>query len=344
MVSFKEFDYLIIDFGLSICVNTRDDAFYLMFVSISEGPKMRSFLLRLLIMLSISCSMAFAQRGNPNNTTDCSAIGTVNIGGSATIPLSGTGVTDFTVVYNGTTFAGLPAGDFTLPNLSGDAPTVLIQANDSGASDDVVCTLDFATPTCMATQDPDSSVTPVDIGTVLTLTLVTTGAVSATIDGVPMTLVSGTAGTDESLTFEATSTVIMNTTLVATITNPNGETSTCSWEISANCEEPTLVSVASVGQTGIEIGGTFGCTYSVFITDKQTGAETIYDVEITSPGGTGTLNIVVPPDSNICVGFQGQPNPGCSFGTVPTLGTWGLILFVVLLLAGALRMQRRQLT
>ena len=316
---------------------------------------MRSHLLQLLMMLSISCLMAFAQTSsdtfkgaNPTNTTDCSAIGTVNIGGDAVITLAGTDVVDFTVVYNGITFAGLPAGDFTLPNLNGNATTVLIQANGSGTSDDITCTLDFATPSCVATQDPDTTVTPVDIGTVLTLTLETTGAMSATIDGVPMTLVSGTAGTDEMLTFEATTTVITNTTIEATITNPDGETSTCSWDIFTNCQEPTLVSVAPIGESGIVISGSIGCIYSVFLTDQRTGAETVFDVEITAARGAGLgngiLDVIVPPDTNICVGFQGLPNPGCNFTTVPTLGTWGLFLFLVLMVAAALFVRRKQLT
>jgi hypothetical protein len=331
-----------IDLGLSICINTVD-AFYLNIISILEDFLMRFHLRQLLLMLSISCSMAFAQ----TNTTDCSAIGTVNIGGDAVINLAGTDVTDFTVVYNGTTFAGLPAGDFTLPNLDGNATTVLIRANGSGPSDDITCTLDFATPSCVATQDPDTTVTPVDIGTVVTLTLETTGAMSATIDGVPMTLVSGTAGTDEMLTFEATTTVITNTTLVATITNPDGETATCTWDIFTNCEEPTIVSVAPIGASGIVISGSFGCVYSVFLTDQRTGDETVFDVEINTPDGggmgTGTLDIIVPPDTNICVGFQGAPNPGCNFATVPTLGTWGLILFLMLMVAAALHIRRKQL-
>lgn len=315
---------------------------------------MRSHLQQMCLVLSISCFMAFAQSpsdsvtgGSPINTTDCAAIGTVDIGGDAVINLAGTDVVDFTVVYNGTTFDNLPAGDFTLPNLNGNATTVLIQANGSGTSDDITCTLDFATPSCVATQDPDTTVTPVDIGTVVTLTLVTTGAMSATVDGVPMTLVSGTVGTNETLTFEATTTVVANATLEATITNPDGETSTCTWDIFANCEEPSLVSVAPIGETGIVISGSFGCTYSVFLTNQRTGNETDYDVEITSLRGaglgTGTLNVVVPPDTNICVGFQGAPNPGCNFTTVPTLGTWGLILFMVLMIAAAIHVQRKQI-
>jgi hypothetical protein len=298
------------------------------------------------IVLAQSSADDFAG-GNPVNSTDCNAIGTVDIGGDAVIALAGTDVVDFTVVYNGTTFDNIPAGDFTLTNLNGNATTVLIQANGAGTSDDITCTLDFATPTCFATQDPDTTVSPVDIGTVVTLTLETTGAMSASVDGVPMTLVSGTVGTNEMLTFEATTTVVVDTTLTATITNPNGETSTCTWDIFTNCEEPTLVSVAPIGQSGIVISGSLGCTYSVFLTNQLTGTETVFDVEITNPTGaglgTGTLNVTVQPDTNICVGFQGQPNPGCSFSTVPTLGTWGLIVFLVLMIAAALHIQRKQL-
>lgn len=206
-------------------------------------------------------------------------------------------------------------------------------------------------PQCVSTsQDPDSSVTPVDIGTVITLTLESNFAVSATINGVSMTAVSGTPGVDDAITWDATHVAVADTTLQATITNGIGETAVCSWVIDVNCEDPSIVSVAPIGSSGIVIGGTLDCTYTVRITHLPTGTVDDYDVTIsnlTNPGanlGTGSLGVVVEPDVLIEVG-QVSFNTGTdSVRTVPTLGVLGLAVFSFLLISVGIVVARKNKT
>lgn len=285
----------------------------------------------------------------PVNQVDCNAISEANIGGSVDINLTGQDVDDYTVIYDDTTYSGLPAGVFSLPNIVGDVSNVTINANgmDNGnpAADSIACTLNFAAATCVASQSPDSTVTPVDVGTVITLSLETTNASTATVNGIAMTP-SADPDTNNMVTFTASYVALEDEVVTAMVTNPDGETTTCTWTIDVNCIPPSLTDVAPVGQLGVEISGSLGCTYSVFLLDLRSGTETVYDVTVdTSDGqgfGTGILQIVVPPDTEITVGFTGQPNPGGGFITVPTLGFWGLIVFIAVLLAVALGMQRKR--
>lgn len=198
-------------------------------------------------------------------------------------------------------------------------------------------------PTCdMATQNPDSAVTPVDVGTVITLTLVTTNAVSATIDGVPMTAVIGTPGVDPVITWEATHVAVADVTLTAVVTDGGGAMTSagCAWFIDISCDDPVIVSVAPVGGVGIVIGGTPDCTYTVRVTTHASGSVVEYDVTV-GPNGLGTLNIVVPADVWIEVGQQGFPQPTDSARTVPTLSQWGLMAFCLLLLGLGVYYKRR---
>jgi hypothetical protein len=302
---------------------------------------------------SFECS-TFLTLEAPDNLTDCNAITPAAIQGSVDIDLQGNlGVVDFTVVYDGTTYDNLPSGMFNLPGINGNATTVLIQANGFDAmgnpmSDDLVCPLDYVLPTCLATQDPDSTVTPVDVNTVITLTLETTGAVAATVDGVPMTVTSGTPGSADPVTWEATHVAVADTVLTGEATNPDGETVQCTWTIDINCIDPSIVSVASVGEVGITIFGTFDCEYTVRITQHNTGQSNDYTVLIDNlvdpvlNTGTGTLNVTVPPDAWIEVGQLGFPSATDMVPTVPTLGEWGMIAFVGLLLLAALVFMRRR--
>lgn len=199
----------------------------------------RVFSLVLIGFLLFAANDADAQ-AFPVNTTDCAAITDADIGGSVDIPLSGVDTTSFDVIYNGVTFADLPAGNFSLNNIVGDVQDVIIRAIGANPTDfdDVTCSLNFNPPTCIATQDPDSTVTPVDLGTVITLTLDTTNAISATVDGVPMTP-SADPDVQFDVAWEATSTAISTEDLTGIGVNPNGDEVSCIWSINVINEPPT---------------------------------------------------------------------------------------------------------
>lgn len=289
----------------------------------------------------------------PTNSTSCASIPTNNaIGGSVTIPLSGSNVVDWDITYNGVT-TNIPGNstDFTVMPLVGNQTMVSIVANGFGpggapCSDTVDCTIDFAAPTCdSTTQNPDSTVTPVDVGTVITLTLVTTGAVSATIDGTPMTATVGTPGVDNTITWEATHVAVADQTVTAVITNPNGDTVNCTWTIDINCETPQIVFIAPFGQQGITISGTPGCTYTVTVSQNGVLIDN-FDILVGDNGEGSDPAFVVPADVCIAVGQLGQliVTPGCDGGirTVPTMGEWALIAFAFLLMATGVYIIRRK--
>ena len=283
----------------------------------------------------------------PTNTS--SVAGPVDIEGMATVTLAGNDVTSWDVTYNGAT-QNLPTGTATamVGPLVGDATTITVVANGQDVNGPCpateTLTLDFSDPVCgAATQDPDSTTTPVDVGTVITLSLVTTGAVDAAIGGVSMTP-DVDADDNVTVTWTATHTAVADETITATITNPDGTTADCSWVIDINCIEPTLVlPLPPIGDTGITIMGTPDCTYTVFIVGPD-GSETTIDITV-GPDGTGTdTTVVIEPDTTYSVGQQGLPNPGGQATTVPTLGEWGLIAFITLLMAsGVVFMRRRRL-
>ena len=286
----------------------------------------------------------------PSNNTSA-VVGTVTIGDTIDLTLAADDVISYDVTYNGVT-TNLP-GDtttFTTPNNAmASATSITVAANGVGpdgmpCDDTVVITLDWDAPVCdSTTQNPDSTVTPVDVGTVITLTLITSGATTATINGTPMSVTAGTPGTDETVTWEATHTAVADTTVTATITGPDGDSTTCTWTIDINCIDPVIVSVATVGSTGITIFGTPDCVYTVSVTDSN-GNVTLFDITA-GPDGFGTNNsFVIPPDATIAVGQQTLPNITDSVRTVPTLGEWGLMAFVALLMvAGVSFMRKRRL-
>jgi hypothetical protein len=292
--------------------------------------------------------------GAPENNIVCATDITspVMIGGTATIQLNGNNVVTWRIDY-GAFNDTVPGTDTTydLMPILGNVTSVTITAEGFDTmgnpdSDPVTCVLDFADPVCLATtQNPDSTVTPVDVGTPITLTLVTTGAVSATIDGAPMAVTSGVVNMDNQITWEATHVAVIDTVITAVITNPDGTTQQCTWIIDINCVDPEIISVAPVGQTGITISGTDGCAYDVSIIDS-TGFCVVISIPVGASGtGTNTTQ-VIPPDATIQVGQQGA---GCGgivsdqIRTVPTLGEWAMIAFVMLLMAtGVVIMRRRR--
>jgi hypothetical protein len=282
----------------------------------------------------------------PTNNTVCPA-GLVTIGGTVDITLSGVAVADWDVTYNGVT-TNYPATTttVTVTGLVGDQTDVTITANGADqagpCSDVITCTLEFVDPTCgPITQDPDSTTTPVDVGTVITLSLVSSGAVSATIDGVGMTP-SSDPNSNPSTTWTASHTAVADDVVTVVITNPNGDTASCSWVIDINCIEPVIeLPLPPIGSTGITVSGTPGCTYTVFITGPD-GVEQTVDITV-GDGGLGTdSTVTVTADTNFCVAQLGQPNPGCTITTVPTLGEWGLIAFVMMLMTSAIFLTRRK--
>ena len=178
----------------------------------------------------------------PTNTTNCALLTQADIGGSTDITLSGDAVSDFTVIYNGTTFDNLPAGVFTLPSVVGDVQNVTIRANGtingSPGFDQTSCNIPYNLPTCAATQDPDSSVSPVDVGTVVTLALASTNAVSTTVDSIPMTP-DADPDTNFSVAWSATHVAVADTVLTGESTSPDGGTVECTWAIDVNNAPPT---------------------------------------------------------------------------------------------------------
>jgi len=284
----------------------------------------------------------------PSGVSGSSLAGMATIGMMLDVNLVGNDVLDWDVTYDGVT-QNLPGGSTmaTVGPITAAANTVTVTGNGVGpdglpCSDSTTLTLDYVAPVCVsATQNPDSTVTPVDVGTVITLMLETTGAVTATIDGSPMMQVGG--GSGNSRMWEATHVAVADTVVTAVISNPDNpaDTAQCTWVIDINCIDPTIVSVAPIGQNGIVIAGTPDCTYTVRITDHINGTFQTYDVTV-GQDGTGVLNIPVPPDSWIEVGQEMIPTVTDSFRTVPTLGEWGLIFFVILLMGAGVYFMRKK--
>jgi len=178
----------------------------------------------------------------PTNTTNCALMTQADIDGSTDIPLSGDSVADFTVIYNGTTYDNLPAGVFSLPSIVGDVQDVTIRANGTingmPGFDETSCDIPYNLPTCSASQDPDTTVSPVDVGTVLTLTLNSTNAISTTVDSVPMTP-DADPDSNFAVQWSASHTATVDTVLTSESTSPDGNTVQCSWTIDVNNAPPS---------------------------------------------------------------------------------------------------------
>ncbi|CAM2008170.1 IPTL-CTERM sorting domain-containing protein [Acanthopleuribacter pedis] len=284
----------------------------------------------------------------PQNNTDCANIPQATIGSNLTIPVAGANVTEWSVIYNGTTVtAPGSATEVTIGPIVGTATSVEIRANGFTNDDPPVatfvaetCTLDFVAPTCGAqAQDPVAG-TQVDVGTVFTLTLTTTNAVSVTINGVNMTEVS-TAGADTNWTASYTATT--NEMVNAVITGADGDEVTCTaaFDIQVNCINPTILGVTgTLGGTGtVSVSGTGGCSYDVTVTAPALATPQVVAVAIPDCGDpvcVGTATIQYPLDATISVAN------GNTIFTVPTLGEWGLIAFITLLMGSAVVMMRRR--
>ena len=230
----------------------------------------------------------------PVNQTSCAAISSANIEGSVTVPLQGTDVVDWDVIYNGTT-TNLPGGNgnFAVNNIVGNATSITISANGFDAmgnpvSDQIVCDIDYNPPTGVCTQDPDSTVTPVDFGTVITLSLASTNGVAATVDGVPMSPVVN-PNTNFSVDWQATHVAVGDTVLNGVATNPDGETVSCTWAI--DVIEPTITVTPTMGLVTTEAGGTDSFTISI---DVAPSADVSIGISSSDPTeGTADTTMVV---------------------------------------------------
>ena len=229
----------------------------------------------------------------PINLTDCSAINLVDIGSPVTVPLAGNvGTIDFDVVYNGVTTSNVSAGNFsTANNVVGNVGMITTRANGFDAignpvSDEVVCSLDYNVPAPVCTQSPDSTVTPVDIGTVVTLTLTSTNTVSVTVDNNPIGVAAGTPNTDFSTVWEATHTALFDTVIIAQAFNPDVDTTGCFWRININ----RRLSVAVTPTAGLitnEAGGSD--TFSVVL-DQDPPLQNVTIPLSSSDVGEGTVS------------------------------------------------------
>ena len=211
--------------------------------SMSSNSHRNTILGIALAVVAIVQSSAFAQSAPPVNNIDCAVFSSTNIGQSILVTLDGTNVVSWDVIYNGTqtTYEGSASTVF-VPPIVGDDQTVTIVANgfdgNDPVADQVDCDISYNPPACSsATQDPDTTVTPVDVGTVIALSLDTTNAVSTTIDTIPMTPAVD-PNTNFGATWAGTTTAISNTVITAVSTNPEGESTQCTWDIQVNDSPP----------------------------------------------------------------------------------------------------------
>ena len=187
----------------------------------------------------------------------------VQNGGTLTVTLDANDVATWDVTYNGVTDAGLAPGASPYMHsqvIDSDATDVTIDINGfdstgSPCSDTVVCTLDFEAPTCTNfTQTPDTSVTPANPGDIIALSIDTTNAVSATYDDgtgpVAMTFMVA-PDVNYNNTWTANYTAVFPTTITVTVTNADGETTTCTTMIDVNCNASFVGSPASTGMVTI---------------------------------------------------------------------------------------------
>jgi len=310
----------------------------------------------------------------PTNNTNCGAFPLVDIGDDpVTLPIAADFAADIDVTYNGVT-TNYPGGT-TMADIGpivGDVQDVTVTANGfdnmgQPCDDEVICDLDFNPPTCMnPTQNPDSTVTAVDPGTMIALGLSTTNAVDVELFIGGMSIGNMTPMTDPLVnyavdwTFNYTASAPL--TIDATVTNPDGETTTCSWVIDVNCAAIITGVSGTPSNLLVEIegvGDVVGIDYNIWaapcggaIDDPvPAGAVNLGVITLVDPVGGGFVagNGVftnVPPDSCIYVTCASDLTDTTLdvfvIRVVPTLGQWGLVIFATLLMAAGVFFMRRK--
>lgn len=321
----------------------------------------------------------------PTNNVACPA-GEVVIGGTVDITLDGDNVANWDITYNGVT-TNVPGSDptFTVTNLVGTATDVTITANGfdqngDPCSDDVVCSLNFADPTCTVdsvTWDDGGTTTDVcpdgvDVGTMVTVTITTTGATGAFIPGanigagsdVVFTETVGTFGVTDSVTATATFPLTVLGDIEYTVEGPTGTTApTCTFEACLT----TFVTDGNAFLDGAQLcfNGTPNFTFEIYAVPGNNCVDIPFgsNIQLGDLGGSPVLvgTMTTDGDGNACVVlgedgttfipdscyyivFNGQVFGGTQLAAVPTLGEWGMIAFVMLLMAAALvQMRKRRL-
>ena len=235
----------------------------------------------------------------------------IALGSPITGDLAANDVVEYHIIYNGVTTV-VPRGGttFTTTNsvVAGDTDLTIAATGfgpDGLACDDsVVLNLDYISATCdTALQTPDATVNPAFPGQNILLSLETEGASEVTIDGVPMTAVSGTPGEDNAITWNFNYTAIEDAVVDVLVSNPEGQTTTCSWNIDVDCLPPRII-MATITQP-LLISGSEGCVYTARATDLMTTVSTESDITIDS-GGFGQGGDLFP-DMLIEVGQLGLP-------------------------------------
>jgi hypothetical protein len=284
----------------------------------------------------------------------------VSIGGDITVNLGSNGDTqDYDVTYNGVT-TNVPAATPSVTLMGvvvANITSVTVTANGVGpdgmpCSDSADFDLVFAAASCDSiTQSPDSTVTPVDVGTVITITVTTTNATNVFVDGAPATPMSD-PNTTLNNTWTANHVAVTDTTLTISVETPGATPSTTdcgTTDIFINCM------VISIGVTpdGIIVTGTPDCDFDIYCAGPNAGLPVVGNnigpdavflgTVLTNGSGVANLNIIPSPDSVYAATVAGSPVVGAvSPRTVPTLGEWGLIGFITLLLGAAIFFMRRQ--
>jgi len=319
----------------------------------------------------------------PTNNTVCPT-DEVNIGGSVDITLAGDNVATWDIIYNGVT-VNLPGSDtmYTLTGLVGSETDYIVRANgfdDMGdpCSDDVTCTLNFADPTCTVdsvTWDDGGTETDVcpdgvDPGTMVTVTLTTTGATGAFIPGMnigagaDVTFVEtvGTYGVDDMVTATATFSLNVIGNVDFTVDGPTGTTSpSCNFEA---CLTTFVVDGnAFLDGTSLCFEGTPNFEFEIYAVPGSNCVDIPFGSNITlgdlggSPQQVGTVmtdsngeacvvlgedGTTFIPDACYYIVFNGQVYAGTANAAVPTLGEWGMIAFIMLMMAAALVQMRKR--
>ena len=235
----------------------------------------------------------------PSDVDQTMATSPVVLGESVVVFLRASHQLEWEIEYNAdATTLGGDIEAYAVGPLVGHADSVTVRATGVGSdglpcADEVTLPLTFRAPVCTdVSQSPDTVSSPVEAGTPVELTLTTTGAVDALIDGVGMTAASGTPGASNEITWTAMHTAAVSTEITAEVVNPQGVVAVCTWSIEVLCDNPTILDVAGVGGFGILISGTPGCTYTVRITVPEVpgktagGAVTEIDI-LVGPDGTG---------------------------------------------------------